>query len=201
MISELEKILKVTIPRPYSSEETRHFLIKLCADNDVQCGHPQTTARLLDKLVGNYLESQCTHPTFICDHPAIMSPLSKYHRSEPELTERFELFINQREVCNAYTELNDPFAQRERFEAQAKDKDLGDDEAQAIDENFCTALEYGLPPTGGWGMGIDRFCMLLTDTVNIKEVILFPAMKPQDQRPQTTTTTTTSASEASDSNQ
>jgi len=181
MIADLEKILEVTIPTPYSSEETRQFLIKLTHAKGVVCSPPQTTARLLDKLVGEYLESQCVNPTFICDHPEIMSPLSKYHRSIPEVTERFELFINKREICNAYTELNNPIVQRQRFASQAKDKELGDDEAQMIDENFCTSLEYGLPPTGGWGMGIDRFVMLLTDTVNIKEVILFPAMKPQDQ--------------------
>jgi lysyl-tRNA synthetase class 2 len=188
MISELEKILEVTIPTPYSSDETRQFLIKLCAAKGVECSPPHTTARLLDKLVGEYLESQCVNPAFICDHPEIMSPLSKYHREIPEVTERFELFINKREICNAYTELNNPIVQRQRFESQAKDKALGDDEAQMIDENFCTSLEYGLPPTGGWGMGIDRFCMLLTDTINIKEVILFPAMKPQDQPTQTTAT-------------
>jgi len=188
MISELEKLLEVSIPTPYSSEETRQFLIKLCAAKGVVCSPPQTTSRLLDKLVGEYLESQCVNPTFICDHPEIMSPLSKYHRTIPEVTERFELFINKREICNAYTELNNPIVQRQRFASQAKDKALGDDEAQMIDENFCTSLEYGLPPTGGWGMGIDRFCMLLTDTVNIKEVILFPAMKPQDQPTQSTPT-------------
>jgi len=196
MIPELEEILKVKIPTPYTSEETRQFLIKLCAEKGVACSPPQTTSRLLDKLVGEYLESQCVNPTFILDHPEIMSPLSKYHRSTPELTERFELFINKREICNAYTELNNPFVQRQRFDTQAKDKDLGDDEAQLIDETFCTSLEYGLPPTGGWGMGIDRFVMLLSDKANIKEVILFPAMKPQDQptqaaKPTTTTTTTT----------
>lgn len=100
------------------------------------------------------------------------------HRSEPGLTERFELFCGYRELCNSYTELNDPLIQRERFEEQAKDKEAGDDEAQQIDENFCTALEYGLPPTGGWGLGIDRLTMFLTDSNNIKEVLLYPAMKP-----------------------
>lgn len=102
------------------------------------------------------------------------------HRSLPGLTERFELFVNKREVCNAYTELNDPVVQREKFAQQAQAKDAGDDEAMFVDEDFCTALEYGLPPTGGWGMGIDRMTMLLTDTANIKEVLLFPAMKPED---------------------
>jgi len=110
-----------------------------------------------------------------------MSPLAKCHRSIPGLTERFELFIACREVCNAYTELNDPLVQRERFEEQAKQKAQGDDEAQPIDEGYCVSLEYGLPPTAGWGMGIDRLTMLFTDTINIKEVILFPAMKPIEE--------------------
>ena len=142
---------------------------------------PHTTARLLDELVAEYLESKCMNPTFICDHPQIMSPLAKYHRSRPGLTERFELFVNTRELCNAYTELNDPIVQRQLFSGQADAKAMGDDEAQLIDENFCTALEYGLPPTAGWGMGVDRLTMLLTDQINIKEVLLFPAMKPDDQ--------------------
>ncbi len=98
------------------------------------------------------------------------------------MTERFELFVNTREVCNAYTELNNPHVQRDRFAQQAKDREHGDTEAQLIDENFCTSLEYGLPPTAGWGMGIDRLTMMLSDHNNIKEVILFPAMKPnQDE--------------------
>ena len=101
--------------------------------------------------------------------------------------ERFELFVNKRELCNAYTELNDPIVQRERFADQAKQKDAGDDEAQVIDETFCEALEYGLPPTGGWGLGVDRLTMLLTDTANIKEVLLFPAMKPDDNAAKDTT--------------
>ena len=108
-----------------------------------------------------------------------MSPLAKWHRSEPGLTERFELFLFTKEICNAYTELNDPITQRQRFEQQAKDKAAGDDEAQMVDEVFCTALEYGLPPTAGWGCGIDRIAMFLTDSNNIKEVLFFPAMKPE----------------------
>ena len=109
-----------------------------------------------------------------------MSPLAKDHRSQPGLTERFELFANYHEMCNAYTELNDPVEQRLRFQAQSKDKSAGDDEAMFVDEDFCKALEYGLPPTAGWGMGIDRLCMLLTDSNTIREVLLFPAMKPLD---------------------
>jgi lysyl-tRNA synthetase class 2 len=102
------------------------------------------------------------------------------HRNLPGLTERFELFVNTKELCNAYTELNNPHIQRERFTEQQKAKNMGDDEVPPIDEGFCTALEYGLAPTGGWGMGIDRFCMILSNSINIKEVIVFPAMRPDE---------------------
>lgn len=182
MLSSLEEILKVKFPaaESFNTAETNKFLSDLCVKHAVECPAPRTTARLLDKLVGEFLEENCINPTFICDHPQIMSPLAKYHRSATGLTERFELFIMKKEICNAYTELNDPAVQRERFEQQAADKAAGDDEAQLVDENFCTALEYGLPPTGGWGMGIDRLTMFLTDNNNIKEVLLFPAMKPDD---------------------
>ncbi|KAE8751299.1 hypothetical protein FOCC_FOCC001870 [Frankliniella occidentalis] len=182
MFPALEEILKVKLPDPtkLSSPEAVKMLSDLCEKQGVECPAPRTAARLLDKLVGEYLEETCINPSFICDHPQIMSPLAKWHRKTPGLTERFELFVMKKEVCNAYTELNDPFVQRERFEQQAKDKAAGDDEAQLIDENFCTSLEYGLPPTGGWGLGIDRLTMFLTDSNNIKEVLLFPAMKPDD---------------------
>jgi len=170
MCSGLEKALGVTLPKDLDSEEARVFLADLCKKHNVECPPPQTTARLLDKLVGDYIETQCVNPTFICDHPQIMSPLAKWHRDLPGLTERFELFVNCKEVANAYTELNDPLRQRQLFSQQATAKAQGDDEAMFIDDNFCTALEYGLPPTGGWGFGIDRFTMMLTDKNNIKEV-------------------------------
>lgn len=182
MIKSLEEQLNVKFPAAdqLQTPAANQFLDALCKKHEVECPSPRTTSRLLDKLVGEYLEETCINPTFICDHPQIMSPLAKYHRSEAGLTERFELFVMKKEVCNAYTELNDPMVQRERFAQQASDKAAGDDEAQLVDENFCTALEYGLPPTGGWGMGIDRMTMFLTDSNNIKEVLLFPAMKPDD---------------------
>ncbi|KAJ7960325.1 Lysine--tRNA ligase [Quillaja saponaria] len=181
MIEELEKMAGLSIPKNLSSEETNRYLKDACLKYDIKCPPPETTTRLLDKLVGHFLEETCVNPTFIINHPEIMSPLAKWHRSKPSLTERFELFINKHELCNAYTELNDPVVQRERFAEQLKDRQSGDDEAMALDETFCTALEYGLPPTGGWGLGIDRLAMLLTDSQNIKEVLLFPAMKPQDE--------------------
>nr|KAF6410176.1 hypothetical protein HJG63_007026 [Rousettus aegyptiacus] len=184
MVEELEKSLGVKLPETklFETEETRKILDDICVAKAVECPPPRTTARLLDKLVGEFLEVTCINPTFICDHPQIMSPLAKWHRSKEGLTERFELFVMKKEICNAYTELNDPIRQRELFEEQAKAKAAGDDEAMFIDENFCTALEYGLPPTAGWGMGIDRVTMFLTDSNNIKEVLLFPAMKPEDKK-------------------
>ncbi|MQL72469.1 hypothetical protein Taro_004803 [Colocasia esculenta] len=183
MIKGLEETAELNIPEDVSSDAANKYLVDACAKFDVKCPPPQTTARLLDKLVGHFLEETCVNPTFIINHPEIMSPLAKWHREKPGLTERFELFVNKHEVCNAYTELNDPVVQRERFAAQLKDRQSGDDEAMALDETFCTALEYGLPPTGGWGLGIDRLTMLFTDSQNIKEVLLFPAMKPQDEPP------------------
>ncbi|XP_077687108.1 lysine--tRNA ligase isoform X2 [Eretmochelys imbricata] len=184
MVHELERILGMKLPATdhFETEETRKFFDAICVERGVECPPPRTTARLLDKLVGEFLEVTCIHPTFICDHPQIMSPLAKWHRSQQGLTERFELFVMKKEICNAYTELNDPFQQRQFFEDQAKAKAAGDDEAMFIDDNFCTALEYGLPPTAGWGMGIDRLTMFLTDSNNIKEVLLFPAMKPEDNK-------------------
>ncbi|VFQ92326.1 unnamed protein product [Cuscuta campestris] len=181
MIEDLEKVANLSIPKDLASEEANKYLADACAKFEIKCAPPHTTSRLLDKLVGHFLEELCVNPTFIINHPEIMSPLAKWHRSRPGLTERFELFINKHELCNAYTELNDPVVQRQRFVDQLKDRQSGDDEAMAYDETFCTALEYGLPPTAGWGLGIDRLAMLLTDSQNIKEVILFPAMKPQEE--------------------
>lgn len=194
MVADLEKACGIKLPpaNTFHTPEAVKFFDDLCRKFDVECTPPRTTSRLLDKLVGHFLETKCCSPTFIMDHPQIMSPLAKYHRSIPGLTERFELFCCYKELCNSYTELNDPLVQRDRFAEQAKDKEAGDDEAQAIDENFCTALEYGLPPTGGWGLGIDRLTMFLTDSNNIKEVLLYPAMKPvkegEEAKPENPTT-------------
>ena len=178
MIEGIEKALDVKIPENLDSEDCRVFLMKLCEKHKVDCAEPRTTARLLDKLCGEYVEPLCDSPTFIIEHPQIMSPLAKYHRSKPFLTERFELFVMRKEVVNAFTELNDPIKQRQLFEDQFQNKLAGDDECGDIDESFLTALEFGLPPTGGWGLGVDRLTMFLTDNINIKEVLLFPAMKP-----------------------
>ncbi len=147
----------------------------------VECPAPRTTVRMLDALVGHYIEPELVNPTFITDHPQIMCPLAKYHRDDPRLTERFELFVGGLELCNAYTELNDPKIQRRLFADQSADRDAGDDEAMVTDEGYCRAMEYGLPPTGGWGMGIDRLVMFLTDTGTIKDVILYPAARPTEE--------------------
>jgi len=179
MIPELEKLTGCQFPTDWETEQANELMSSLCTRFKLTCTAPRTTARLLDKLVGHFLESQCMHPTFIMDHPSILSPLAKHHRIFANRTERFELFVAGKEICNAYTELNDPIVQRERFKAQAQDAQKGDVEAQPFDENFCTALEHALPPTGGWGIGIDRLVMLLTDQQSIREVLLFPALKPQ----------------------
>ncbi|EIN11481.1 lysyl-tRNA synthetase [Punctularia strigosozonata HHB-11173 SS5] len=180
MIETLEEKTGVKFPPgdTLHTEEANKFLRELCVKHNVECSEPRTNARLLDKLVGEFIEPLCISPAFIVGHPQVMSPLAKWHRSRPGLCERFEGFLCGKEFCNAYTELNDPFEQRLRFEEQIRQKAQGDDEAQDIDETFVDALEHGLPPTGGWGIGIDRLVMFLTDSTNIKEVLLFPAMKP-----------------------
>lgn len=153
MMEELEKSLGVEMPKDITTEEATLFFDEQCKKHNVTCKAPRTTSRLIDKLVGHFLESQCLSPTFIMEHPQLMSPLAKYHRSKPGLTERFELFINYHEFCNAYTELNDPFVQKDLFMQQVKEKEKGDDESMFYDETFVNALEHALPPTAGWGLG------------------------------------------------
>lgn len=180
MVEEIEKRTGVKLPLDLASESARQELEALVQRENLDCAPPRTAARLLDKLCGHFIEDHIVNPTFIVEHPQIMSPLAKWHRSKPGLTERFELFVSGKELCNAYTELNDPERQLECFLAQAQAKTAGDEEAHEVDHGFITALEHGLPPTGGWGCGVDRLTMLLTDQNNIKEVILFPMMKPQE---------------------
>jgi len=158
-----------------SEDELRKTAIELGADVDENMG----SGKLIDEIFGEKVEHLLIQPTFIMDYPISMSPLTKVHRNNPELTERFELIVNGKEIANCYSELNDPIDQRERFEEQVKLMARGDDEAMFIDEDFLTALEYGMPPTAGIGIGIDRLVMLLTNNVSIQEVLFFPQMRPE----------------------
>lgn len=150
---------------------------KLGISTDPKWGH----GKLMDAIFGEKCEHHYVQPTFIIDYPIEMSPLTKKHRSKPGLVERFELIVNGKEIANAYSELNDPIEQRERFEEQSRLMERGDDEAMYIDNDFIRALEYGMPPTSGIGFGIDRLCMLLTNQHSIQDVLLFPMMRPEKE--------------------
>jgi len=135
--------------------------------------------KITAKLFDHFVEPKLAQPTFITDYPIELSPLSKKKEDDPSLVERFELFIGRKEIANAYTELNDPIDQKQRFEEQVAEREAGDDEAHWMDNDFIRALEYGMPPTAGEGIGIDRLVMLLTDSPSIRDVILFPQLKKE----------------------
>ncbi len=167
-----------------TEEEIRQFCVSKNMDVDETMGK----GKLIDELFGEFCEGTFIQPTFITDYPVEMSPLTKMHRSKPGLTERFELMVNGKELANAYSELNDPIDQEERFIDQMKLADKGDDEAMIIDQDFLRALQYGMPPTSGIGIGIDRLVMLMTGKTFIQEVLFFPQMKPEKKIPQSTNT-------------
>ena len=151
----------------------------VCKQLNVEITPSMGVGKLIDAIVGEYVEKHLVQPTFLTDYPVEMSPLTKRHREDPALTERFELFVCGKELCNAYSELNDPIDQLERFEEQAALKSKGDDEAMYIDMDFVRALEYGMPPTSGLGMGIDRLTMFMTGQTTIQDVLFFPMMRPE----------------------
>ena len=156
-------------------------LREVCNSNNVDIESNYNYGQMLDTLMSELVEPKLIQPTFVTDYPKAISPLAKKHRNgNQNLVERFELFIGGAEFANAFTELNDPIDQRDRFESQARLAEGGDDEAHPIDENFLEAIECGMPPTAGVGIGIDRLVMLLTENITIKEVILFPSMRSEE---------------------
>ncbi|MFN7708601.1 MAG: lysine--tRNA ligase [Sphingobacteriia bacterium] len=167
----------------YTGVDIRHLdeahMRQAAEQMGVDVSEAKDRAKLIDEIFGEKVEPLLIQPTFIMDYPIEMSPLAKKHRTEAGLVERFELICNGKEVCNAYSELNDPIDQRERFEKQLLLRDLGDEEAMMLDEDFLRALEYGMPPTAGLGMGIDRLAMILTNSASIQDVLFFPQMRPQ----------------------
>jgi len=180
IVSRLKERLHLSSALPdFNDPNSVPRLLEICKERDIFVPTPHTPSRILDHLVGLYIEPMCQQPTFLCNHPLAISPLAKEHPTEPGLTSRFELIVAGRELVNAYSELNDPTEQRARFAQQAKDRTHGDDEAHETDADFCEALEYGLPPTGGWGLGVDRLVMMLSGSTHIRDVLLFPVLRPR----------------------
>ena len=161
------------------TDKTEDEIRRICGELKMEVDETMGKGKLIDEIFGEFCEGTFIQPTFITDYPVEMSPLTKMHRSKPGLTERFELMVNGKELANAYSELNDPIDQEERFKEQMRLADKGDDEAMIIDQDFLRALQYGMPPTSGIGIGIDRLTMFMTGQTTIQEVLLFPQMKPE----------------------
>lgn len=168
------------------NRKTEEEIRDVCRKLELEIDETMGKGKLIDEIFGEFCEGQFIQPTFIIDYPVEMSPLTKMHRSKPGLTERFELMVNGKELANAYSELNDPIDQEERFVDQMKLADKGDDEAMVIDQDFLRALQYGMPPTSGIGIGIDRLVMLITGQTTIQEVLFFPQMRPEKKIPKST---------------
>ena len=179
LIDAIRKFTSYDISNMNESE-----LRSICKEMSIEVDESMGEGKLIDAIFGDKCEKNFINPTFITDYPKSMSPLTKEHRSNPNLTERFELFVNGMEIANAYSELNDPIDQLNRFESQLELSKKGDDEAMFIDMDFIKSLEYGMPPTSGIGIGIDRLVMLMTDKTSIQEVLFFPQMKPINEMPQ-----------------
>ena len=175
MYESIEKFTSVDV-----SEMDEDSIRKVCKDMNVKVDKSMGRGKLIDEIFGEKCEPNLIQPTYITDYPIEMSPLAKKHRDKDGLVERFELICNGKEICNAFSEINDPIDQRERFEEQVKLGNRGDDEAMVLDEDYLTALEYGMPPTAGIGIGIDRLTMILTDSDSIQDVLFFPQMKPDN---------------------
>jgi len=175
MYEAIEKFTSVDV-----SEMDEDSIRKVCKDMNVKVDKSMGRGKLIDEIFGEKCEPNLIQPTYITDYPIEMSPLAKKHRVKDGLVERFELICNGKEICNAFSEINDPIDQRERFEEQVKLGNRGDDEAMVLDEDYLTALEYGMPPTAGIGIGIDRLTMILTDSDSIQDVLFFPQMKPDN---------------------
>ncbi len=175
MYEAIEKFTSVDV-----SEMDEDSIRKVCKDMNVKVDKSMGRGKLIDEIFGEKCEPNLIQPTYITDYPIEMSPLAKKHRDKDGLVERFELICNGKEICNAFSEINDPIDQRERFEEQVKLGNRGDDEAMVLDEDYLTALEYGMPPTAGIGIGIDRLTMILTNSESIQDVLFFPQMKPDN---------------------